>query len=101
MYQLFTDDTSLFLAVTKENFMETRAIIAVYERISGVRLNLEKSTIVPLEDDLCPDWFFWIGCKISQPREVLTFLGCPIGVKLMASKEAEFFMDKVSKWINH
>lgn len=70
MYQLFVDDTSLSLVATEENFKEAREVIVVYERISRARLNLEKSIIMPLEDDLYPDWFARIGCKVAQPGEV-------------------------------
>lgn len=70
-------------------------------RVSGARLILEKSTIIPLDDDFFPDWFSQTGCKIAQPKEVLSFLGCPIRGKDANSKEAEFFMYKVRKRVNH
>lgn len=41
------------------------------------------------------------GCKIAQLEEIISFLGCLIGVKIPPSKEAEFLMDKVRKRVFH
>lgn len=50
-------------------------IVHVFERISGARLNFEKSTIVSLDDDPPQPWIINSGCKIARPREVLLYLG--------------------------
>lgn len=92
---------NLFLATTKDNFRATKEAIAVYEQISRAKLNLEKSTIVPLIRDEFLDWFSRTGCRVAQSSEVLSLLGCPIGVKLTTSKEGEFVLDKVRKRVNH
>lgn len=101
LYHLFVDDTNLFSKTIEDNFRMAREAIAIYEWISRAKLNLEKSTIVPLAEDECPDWFAQIGCRVAQLGEVLSLLGYLVGVKLMASKEAEFLMDKVRKRVNH
>lgn len=48
--QLFTDDTNLFLEMTEDNFAAAMEVIATYKRISGAKLNLEKSTIIQLDE---------------------------------------------------
>lgn len=79
-----------------------REVIGAFERILGAKLNLKKSMIVPLDDEEQPTWMETVGCRVVQLEEVLTYLGCPVGVKLSASKkEAEFLMDKVCKRIFH
>lgn len=54
--QLFVDDTSLYLEMSKDNFKAAMEVIATYERISGAKLNLEKSMIVQLDDSPEPAW---------------------------------------------
>lgn len=46
-------------------------------------------------------YFMSAGCKISQLREVIVYLGYPISVKFTTSKEAKFLMGKVRKRVNH
>lgn len=46
------------------------------------------------------DWFLNTGCKVAQPRGIISFLGCPIDVKIKLRHpriEAKFLMDKVCK----
>lgn len=46
-------------------------------------------------------WYKNTGCKISRPWEIINYLGCPVGCKVSASKEAKILMDKVRKRIFH
>jgi hypothetical protein len=48
LYQLFADDTGLFYEATESNFKAIMDCMAIYERISGAKVNLEKSTLVQL-----------------------------------------------------
>lgn len=101
LYQLFANDMALFLLETKENFQAAREVVSIYERISGAHLNIDKSTIVPMHDRETLAWYTTTGCKVARPGEIISFLGCPIGVKISALKEVEFLMDKVHKRVNH
>lgn len=65
------------------------------KEFQGARLNLEKSTILQLDEKPQPEWFFECGCKIALSREILVYLGCLVGVKLPASQEVNFLLDKV------
>lgn len=67
----------------------------------GAKLNLDKSTILPLDEEPIPTWYVHTGCKVAHPGEVLTYLGSPVGYKISASKEVEFLFDKVCKRIFH
>lgn len=79
-HQLFVDDTGIFFHTTEENFWNIREVIAKYEAISGACLNPTKSIVIPMYlSGPIPDWMLNVGCKISQQREVITYLGCPIG----------------------
>lgn len=65
LYQLFANDTNLFLLAEEDNFQNVVKVISIYEQISGTRLNLEKSTILLLDDEPHPVWFVTSGCKAA------------------------------------
>lgn len=97
-HQLFTDDTSIFMTAKEENFKCIRDVIGVYERISGACLNLSKSMVIPLYlNGPLPPWLENSGCKVVKHREVITYLGCPVGYGITTSMEAEFLIGKVHK----
>lgn len=79
----------------EENFASAMEVVTAYERISGARLNLEKSTIVQLDDSLEPPWLRQTGCKVAEPDEVIVYLGSPIGYRLSANREMAFVLGKV------
>lgn len=54
--------------------------MSIYERISGVKLNLAKSTIIPMDDGVVPAWYGQTDCHVARPTKIIVFLGCPIGV---------------------
>jgi hypothetical protein len=49
LFQLFADDTGLFFEATEANFQAIRECLSIFERISGARVNLDKSTLVQLD----------------------------------------------------
>jgi hypothetical protein len=51
LFQVFANDTELFFQATEENFRSVMECLAIFERISGQRVNLDKSTIVQLFQD--------------------------------------------------
>jgi hypothetical protein len=79
LHQLFADDTGVFLQATEENFDCMIDCIHTYERISGQKLNFEKSTLVQLDRGPRPTWFSWSGCRVAEDRDQLVYLGCPLG----------------------
>lgn len=50
LFQLFANDTDMFLETLEKNFLAARDALSLFERISGARLNMEKSTVVPLDE---------------------------------------------------
>lgn len=54
LFQLFVDDTSMYVETTEDNFLATREALSFYEKISGAKLNMEKSTLVPMDDQEPP-----------------------------------------------
>lgn len=56
LFQLFTDDTGMYLDMTEENFQEMREALSQYEQILGAKLNLSKSTLVVMDEHPFSDW---------------------------------------------
>lgn len=54
LFQFFADDTTMFLEMIKENFLAAREAISLYEQISRAKLNLDKSTLVVMDDSQPP-----------------------------------------------
>lgn len=50
LHDLFADDTGIFLHTNEANFHKIREVITDYECVSEVLLNLEKSTLLQLND---------------------------------------------------
>lgn len=74
----------MFLETTEDNFVQAREALSLFEVISGARLNMEKSIVVPMDNSPPPDWLATTRCKIAQSGEVVRYLGSPIGVQISA-----------------
>lgn len=97
-YQLFANNTEFFMIATEDNFLCVKEIIARYEKISSASLNLEKSTVIPMYlSGPIPEWLTNTRCKVAAYREVITYLGCPVGYGLTPSIEVDFLIGKVCK----
>ena len=81
---LFADDTLVFCKDTEDQMAYMSWILAWFEALSGLRINLDKSSLLPVgrvenEENLALE----LGCKIgSLPAE---YLGLPLGAKHKAS----------------
>lgn len=64
LFQLFADDTGMFLQAMEENFQEAREAFACFECILAARLNIEKTIIVPMSIFPISAWMANLGCKV-------------------------------------
>ena len=77
---LFADDTLVFYKDTEDQMVYLSWILAWFEGLSRLRINLDKSSLIPLgkvenEENLAIE----LGCKIGYlPAE---YLGLPLGAK--------------------
>lgn len=101
LYQLFADDTCMFLRNSLEEFDRARAAIQIFENVSGAWLNVSKSVIVPLSNPLPQEWHQTTGCKVLQENESMVYLGCLIGYHVTPLQETEFLLGKVRKCLFH
>ncbi|KAL3678154.1 hypothetical protein R1sor_021110 [Riccia sorocarpa] len=97
LHSLFADDTGLCLKATRANFEEAKNLVEKFERISGARLNVAKSLIIPIGLDTIPRWLLETGCKVAAEGEVWTYLGTPTGVKVSEEQLETFLLEKLKK----
>ncbi|KAL3681480.1 hypothetical protein R1sor_024436 [Riccia sorocarpa] len=98
---LFADDTWVFVKGTHEQFQQLHATIKVYEDISGSRLNVEKSTIIPIAMETLPGWLQNTWCYVAREGEPIRYLGFPTGRKLTEDDIANFILGKVEKMLGN
>ena len=75
---LFADDTLVFCQASQDNLTYLSWLLMWFEAVSGLRINLEKSELIPVRrveniDDLALDF----GCKVGSLPS--TYLGLPLG----------------------
>ena len=98
---LFADDTLVFCKDTKDQMAYLSWISAWFETLSGLRINLDKSSLIPVgrvenKENLAIE----LGCKIGYlPIE---YLGLPLGAKRKASSlwdgVEERFRKRLANW---
>ena len=77
---LFSDDTLVFCGASKVQLLHLSWILMWFEAMSGLRINLDKSELIPVGcvDDV-EELAAAIGCKVgSLPT---TYLGLPLGAQ--------------------
>jgi hypothetical protein len=75
---LFADDMLIFCGAQEEQIRYLRCIFLCFEAISGLRINLEKSKVVPISAVEDVDRLaHLLGCQVASLP--LTYLGLPLG----------------------
>ncbi|KAL2644588.1 hypothetical protein R1flu_012175 [Riccia fluitans] len=97
LYNLFVDDSGVFLKASQTNFRNLQQTISMYERISGTKLNLEKSTVIPVGMSSTPQWLKDTGCYIAREGEPIRYLGYPIGWRVPESQLLNFITGKLER----
>ncbi|KAL3689876.1 hypothetical protein R1sor_016185 [Riccia sorocarpa] len=86
LHQLFVDDTGVCIQNQKDNFNELLRILAKYERVSGTKINICKSLVMPLGGQDVPNWVHHIGCEVASSGRTFKYLGIQMGVDLDAGE---------------
>ncbi|XP_026399269.1 uncharacterized protein LOC113295133 [Papaver somniferum] len=74
----FADDTVVFVDASTEEVRRLLVILVVFEILTGLRLNLEKGTMISVgADEKVNDLAMELGCKVESIP--ITYLGIPIG----------------------
>ncbi|KAL2635759.1 hypothetical protein R1flu_007238 [Riccia fluitans] len=97
LHNLFADDSGVMLRATGENFDELRSVIATYETISGAKLKINKSTIIPVAMDETPPWLHSIGCYMARAGEIIRYLGLPIGWQVTENQQRHYIFGRLQR----
>ena len=77
---LFVDDTLVFCNDTREQLAYLSWVLLWFEAISGLKINLEKSSILSVgKVENLEDLAVELGCR--KGKLPTTYLGFPLGVK--------------------
>ncbi|RVW53160.1 LINE-1 reverse transcriptase-like [Vitis vinifera] len=77
-HMLFADDTIIFCEARKEHLTHLSWILFWFEAASGLRINLDKSEIIPVgKVDEMEEMAAELGCKVGSMPFV--YLGLPLG----------------------
>lgn len=98
--RLFADNMGIMIPAQPEFFKQVEDCILLYERASGAKLNIQKSTIIPLGMSIIPQWLRDKGCVILPEGDITRYLGAPLGYNVSAKKIQEFCLDRVCRLIS-
>ncbi|KAL3683713.1 hypothetical protein R1sor_001735 [Riccia sorocarpa] len=101
LHQLFADDTGIFLQLSRETFQQTMNTLAEFEKASGARLNLQKTTVIPLFEGAVPAWLTETGCQIATTEDRFRYLGVLTGVDVLDQEITEDIRTKYHKRLHH
>lgn len=93
----YADDTLIFLENNLEKAQHLKWILALFEQISGMRINFDKSDMIPINleeaDSSRINQVF--GCKTSQLP--MKYLGVPLHHNKLTKEALQLVVDKVIK----
>ncbi|KAL3695157.1 hypothetical protein R1sor_008808 [Riccia sorocarpa] len=101
LHTLFADDSGVMIGAEQQNFEELHDAVRIYERISGAKLNLKKSTVIPLGASETPDWLTQTGCHIAKRGEIVRYLGFPIGRGITEEEQKDYIVGKMKKKLSN
>lgn len=91
---------AIFLPADPHSFQAFHNYITIYEQASGAKLNISKSTVIPIGISPTPQWLHNTGCIIAKPGGITHYLGVPIGVRLSTTQIQSYCLDRVCKQIS-
>ncbi|KAL3688534.1 hypothetical protein R1sor_014843 [Riccia sorocarpa] len=75
LHQFFAYDSGVMIKAEADSFEELSNSVRLYERISGAKLNVGKSTVIPIGLETVPEWLRASGCRIALKGEIVLYLG--------------------------
>ncbi|CAL1355597.1 unnamed protein product [Linum trigynum] len=100
---LFADDTLTFCDASADQVVNILVVLVCFQSITGLKINLDKSTMFTVGDIPEPDYFATIlGCKWSNDPS--KYLGLPLGDRPNAAAIWNPAVDKYQRrlqgWMN-
>ncbi|KAL3691751.1 hypothetical protein R1sor_005402 [Riccia sorocarpa] len=75
--------------------------LAEFEKASGARLNLQKTTVIPLFEGAVPAWLTETGYQIATTEDRFRYLGVLTGVDVLDQEITEDIRTKYHKRLHH
>ena len=93
---LFADDTLIFRDAASDQIQALRAVLLCFEAVSGLKVNLGKSELVPVgEVNNIASLAELLGCKIASLP--MKYLGLPLGASFKAKSIWDEVVEKVEQ----
>jgi hypothetical protein len=93
---LFADDTLIFCGAQAEHVQNLRCTFLCFEAVSGLRINLGKSELVPIgEVEDVESLAHILGCRIGSLP--MTYLGMPLGASFKSVSIWNGVIEKVER----
>lgn len=92
---LFADDLGVLIPASAQAFQELEEVIHLYEGASGAKLNIQKSSVLPIGLSTIPQWLADKGCTIHKSGDILKYLSAPLGTNIPPEKLTDFCLDRL------
>ena len=93
---LFADDTMIFSHSNSDHILHLRFLFTWFEAISGLKINLSKSEMVPMGQVPNIDVLAVIlGCNITHLP--MNYLGLPLGAKFKSKQIWDKILEKMEQ----
>uniref|UniRef100_A0A2N9IB59 Uncharacterized protein n=1 Tax=Fagus sylvatica TaxID=28930 RepID=A0A2N9IB59_FAGSY len=95
-HSLFADDTLIFCGADSEQAWYLRGVFIWFQAISGLKINLSKSELVPVgQVTNVPELAGILGCRVASLP--LTYLGLPLGASFKSKSIWVGVVEKMEK----
>jgi len=92
---LYADDVVLFLQPQQQDLAMTKGILEIFARVSGLRTNLDKCRISPIQCSLEDTVSLLRHCPGKLDPFPTKYLGIPLSVKRLRKSDLQPLIDKV------
>jgi len=93
---LFANDTLVFCGASPDHLLYLRMLLLSFEAVSGLKINLDKSVLVPMSlMDNMDDLVGILGCGVSSLP--LKYLGLPSGPPFKAKSSWDEVVGKIER----
>ncbi|KAL3698064.1 hypothetical protein R1sor_012140 [Riccia sorocarpa] len=104
LHQLYADDTGISITLSEDYFRNLQQTIGKFEVISGAKLNINKSLIMPLSSGVLPAWIHSTCYEIAQAGMSFKYLGIstsnPVNEKQISAGIIKKMEKKLAHWTN-
>ncbi|KAL3684967.1 hypothetical protein R1sor_002989 [Riccia sorocarpa] len=101
LHQIYADDTGVNTTMAESQFNRLREVIADFEEISGAKLNLSKSLIMPIRPTTPPEWVQATGCDVAYTGRNFLYLGVSTSNPVNEAEITKQISKKVVKRLTH